>query len=189
MRLRFRTSCCPCLLKLKTMRIPWLLLSFLALFAACKPGKNATPPNTNYPNQVGDIKPDPMLDDTSFHACRESNIPQYYSVDGRFEGEKPAIERYFKQNFRKQKAWEKENGYLTIRFVVNCKGETGRFRIQEMGLDYHPKKFPEALSQHLLGLCKQMIGWQSGRSETRVYDYYQYLTFTIAKGEILRITP
>jgi hypothetical protein len=173
------------------MRIPCTIIIALALaiFSACNPPKKIEASNFDYPKQVGDIKPDPMLDDTTFHACREANIPQYYSVNGSFEGEKPAIERYFQQHFRKQKAWEKENGYLSIRFVVNCKGETGRFRIQEMGMDYQAKKFPETLSQHLLTLCKQMDGWQPGRSETFVYDYYQYLTFTIAKGEILRITP
>jgi len=170
------------------MRLSWLFLALLAFFGACKPGKNARITG-DYPKQVGDIKADPMLDDTTFHACRESNIPQYYSVDGSFEGENPAIERYFKQNFRKQKTWTKSNGYLTIRFVVNCKGETGRFRIQEMDLNYHAKKFPETLSQHLLTLCKQMNGWKAGKSETLVHDYYQYLTFTIAHGEILRITP
>lgn len=171
------------------MRIPWTLLLLLSLFAACNPSKKLDPPGSNYPDHVGDIKPDPMLDDTTFHACRESNIPQYYSIKGSFEGEKPAIERYFEQNFRKDKAFAKAEGYITIRFVVNCKGQTGRFRVQEMSPDYKPVKFPPALPAQLLQLTQKMDGWIPGKSENILYDYYQYLTFTISKGEITRIMP
>lgn len=171
------------------MRLIWSILLFLSFFVACKPSKKTIVPDSSYPNNVGDIKPDSLLDDSAFRACRESNIPQYYSVESGFEGEKPAIERYFKQNFRSDKAWAKENGYLTIRFIVNCNGQTGRFRLLEMSPDYQPKKFPESLSAHLLQLTKKMSGWLPGRSENIPYDYYQYLTFTITKGEITRITP
>lgn len=172
------------------MRIPFLLALTLALFSACGPSKKySAPPGSNYLDNVGDITPDPRLDDSTFRACRESNIPQYYSVKSGFEGEKPAIERYFKEHFKTDKAWAKENGYLTIRFVVNCNGQTGRFRLLEIDPDYRPKKFPAALSDHLLQLTKQMKGWIPGKSENIPYDYYQYLTFTIAKGEITRIIP
>lgn len=173
------------------MRIPWTIIIALAfaLFSACKSPKKLEPPGSNYPNNVGDIKPDPTLDDSTFRACRESNIPQYYSIDSGFEGEKPAIKRYFEQNFKKNKAWAKENGYITVRFVVNCNGQTGRFRVLEMSPVYQPKKFPPALSNQLLQLTKQMPGWLPGKSENIPYDYYQYLTFTITKGEITQITP
>ncbi|MFN0034073.1 MAG: hypothetical protein ACKVUS_03335 [Saprospiraceae bacterium] len=172
------------------MRILSTLALALAFFSACSQSKNHPAPGSNYPNNVGDITPDPLLDDSTFRACRESNIPQYYSLDvAGFDGEKPAIERYFKQNFKTEKGWAKENGYVTIRFVVNCNGLTGRFRVMEMGQDYLAKKFPPTLSDHLLQLCKQMKGWLPGKSESIPYDYYQYLTFTIANGEIARITP
>jgi len=171
------------------MRTTWIILLFLAFFSACKPSKNTRAPGSTYPNNVGDIQPDPMLDDSTFRVCRETNIPQYYSVQSGFEGEKPAIIRYFKQNFKKEKAFAQENGYLTIRFVVNCNGQTGRFRLLEMGTDYQPKKFSDALSGQLLRLTRQMTGWLPGKSENIPYDYYQYLTFTIVQGEITQITP
>ncbi len=171
------------------MQIPCLLLLFLALFSACTPSKNVSVPGSNYPNNIGDIKPDSSLDDSTFRACRESNIPQYYSINSGFEGEKPAIKRYFDQNFKKNRSWAKENGYITVRFVVNCNGQTGRFRMLEMSPEYQPKKFSPTLSDQLLQLTKQMSGWLPGRSENIPYDYYQYLTFTITKGEITQIMP
>ena len=171
------------------MRIHLTIFLLLALLSACHPPKKVSDTGSNYPKNVGDIQPDSVLDGASFRVCRENNIPQYYSIQSGYEGEKPAIERYFKENFRKNKAWNKENGYLTVRFVVNCNGQTGRFRLLEMDADYHPKKFPESLSTHLLELCKKMDGWLPGKSENIPYDYYQYLTFTLEKGEIIRITP
>lgn len=170
-----------------SLRIPFYLC--LLLFAACSTTRKKMVPNAPYPNQVGDIAADSLLDDPTFRACRESNIPQYYNIKSGYEGEKPAIERYFKQSFRKDKAFEHENGYITIRFVVNCNGQTGRFRVQEMGRDYRPKKFPAPLTAQLLQLTKAMDGWLPGMSNSIPYDYYQYLTFTIVNGDIERITP
>ena len=142
-----------------------------------------------YPVQVGDIAADSTLDAPDFQVCMTSAIPQYYSLKSGYEGEKPAIDQYFRQYFRKQKDWSNEDGYLTIRFIVNCKGKTGRFRVQEMDTAYQPKKFSVSLREHLLQLTRQMDGWLPGRYENQDMDYYQYLCFTIKNGEILRITP
>lgn len=142
-----------------------------------------------YPDHVGDIAPDPAVDDPSFRTCRTHGIPQYYSIESGFEGEKPALLRHFAQNYQKNAAWSEENGYITVRFVVNCNGQTGRFRVLEMDMDYRPKTFPKAMSAHLLQLCQTLTGWKGGQSEGIPYDYYQYLTFTIQSGEIVRIMP
>lgn len=171
------------------MRSIWIFLFVLAFFSACQPSKKARSAGTDYPNNIGDILPDSALDDPSFHACRESNIPQYYSIQSGYAGEKPAILRYFRENFRKEKSFGSENGFITIRFVVNCNGQTGRFRVLEMGQDYKPKTFSEPLRNRLLQLTKQMPGWLPGKSENIPYDYYQYLTFTIVQGDIAQITP
>ena len=171
------------------MRIPVAIFLAFAFSAACGPAKKTTLSDSKYPNNVGDITPDSLLDDPSFLVCSKSNIPQYYAVNGRFEGEKAAIERYFKENFRKNQAWKKEEGYITIRFVVNCKGQSGRFRVQEMSPEYLPKKFPATLIQQLLQLTKQMQGWIPATIKDTPCDFYQYLCFTIAQGDIVRITP
>ena len=158
------------------------------LFAACQSGRKVSKPAA-YPANVGDIAPDPSLDDPGFTVCRERFIPQYYSIKSGFEGEKPAIEAYFREKFVRNKKYKGEDGYITIRFVVNCKGKTGRFRVYEMGPDYLPKKFPAALSSHLLDLTKHLEGWQPGQGNALQWDYYQYLTFTITNGEITQIMP
>lgn len=171
------------------MRFFLLSLSVLLLFFACNPPHKSVTAIPPYPANVGDIAPDPMLDDTTFRTCRGVNIPQYYSVNSGYEGEKPAVDRYFEENFKYNPAYAAENGYVTIRFVVNCNGRTGRFRVMEMDANYQPKKFPAAFSGQLLQLTQQMTGWLPGKSENIPYDYYQYLCFAIEKGKIARIMP
>ncbi len=171
-----------------TVRSSIFLLAISLLVVACHAGQSVTKPS-GYPDHVGDIAPDPALDDPSFKACRENYIPQYYSTNSDFKGEKPALEAYFREKFIKNKAHARESGYITIRFVVNCRGQTGRFRVQEIGLDYLPKKFPSALTNRLLELTKQLDGWQPGQRNGLQLDCYQYLTFTINNGDISQIMP
>ncbi len=170
------------------MRLYIYLLSLALLMSACHAAQSISKPSA-YPAHVGDIAPDPALDDPSFVVCRENHTPQYYSVKSGYQGEKPALEAYFREKFIKNKAHASESGYITIRFVVNCRGQTGRFRVQEIGLDYLPKKFPSALTSRLLELTKQLDGWLPGQYNSLQVDYYQYLTFTIANGDISQIMP
>lgn len=169
------------------MRLKYPVFALILLLASCRTGRN--PDDSGYPANVGDITPDPQLDDPGFSVCREHYIPQYYSVETGFEGEKPAMERHFRDKFVKNKQWKGENGYITIRFVVNCRGQSGRFRVLEMGKDLKPKQFPRALSGQLLELTKSLTGWQPGQSKIKALDYYQYLTFQIVDGDIAGILP
>ena len=167
----------------------FLLLVFLSsvFFFACQTHREL--PAGDYPNNVGDIAPDATLDDTLFKVCRENYIPQYYSLKSGFTGEKPAIEAYFREKFVKNRKHSRENGYITVRFVVNCRGESGRFRVQEADLNLQPKQFPPDLSAQLLRLTKGLNGWQPGENQGLQIDYYQYLTFKIAGGDIVAILP
>jgi len=165
----------------------FLIILIVLLFDACRSGQPVS--DNRYPANVGDISANPKLDDPSFTVCRENYIPQYYSIESRFEGEKPAIEAFFQKNFIKNKKHKAENGYITIRFVVNCQGKTGRFRMQEMSLDLTPKQFSPALSEQLLQLVKMLQGWKPGQQKGLALDYYQYLTFKIQDGNIIEILP
>ena len=145
--------------------------------------------NTNdYPENVGDIAFDRSLDDPSFKVCNEKQIPQYYNFGGlRFKGEKPKIVEHFK-NFKEINT-PGETGFITIRFIVNCEGKSGRFRIQEMDNDYRTKSFRNEIRDQLLALTKSLDGWIIARNEAHNFDYYQYLTFKIEDGKLIEIMP
>jgi len=142
-----------------------------------------------YPLHVGDIAFDEHLDDPDFFICNEKRIPQYYAFDiSPYKGEKPQIAEYFQEKYSST-GLENENGYLTIRFIVNCEGKSGRFRKQEMGLDYLENKFDVRLSEQLFTLTQQLDGWNDIIHKGQRYDYYRYITFKIIDGKIKEILP
>jgi|SRR6478609_10982791 len=146
---------------------------------------------SKYPDHVGDIAFDAKFDDPTFKICSEHSVHHQYYNFGKgvqYKGEKPAIEKHFKEVYSNK--MQGETGYITIRFVVNCDGKTGRFRVQEMNNNYESKIFNKSLVARLLTLTKQLNGWIIGiDSNNKKVDYYQYLTFKIENGKLLEILP
>jgi hypothetical protein len=116
------------------MKHQTLALLLLATLYSCAPTKEKT---QDYPKNIGDIDPDNKIDDPGFTLCNEDRVLQYYNFGKgvQYTGEKAKINEHFR-NKLKQHEQSDESGYITIRFIVNCKGMTGRFRVQCMGNDY-----------------------------------------------------
>lgn len=138
---------------------------------------------------VGDILFDPKIDTTSFQPCNENLIFQYYNFYNaiQYDGEKAKILREFKSKF--ETTAKEDSGYVTIRFIVNCDGQTGWFRITTMDQDYKPKSLSNKLTHQLLQLTKELDGWIPGEFNGEKFDYYQSLTFKIFNGQIENIMP
>lgn len=145
--------------------------------------------NAAYPLQVGDIPFDAKVDDPNFKLCDEGQVLQYYNFSKglQYLGEKVKVNQHFEENFKPDQ--NPESGYLTIRFIVNCAGKTGRYRVQGMTSDYIEKKFNDKLVAQLLSLTKKLDGWVTGEHDGKKYDYYQYLTFKIENGRLIEIMP
>lgn len=169
------------------MRFLYFLILLLVVPTAAS-AQAAEPPG--YMRWVGDIAFDPRTDDPNIALCWGDNwVLQYFNLSEglRYNGEKPAIDAFFKANY--QPVELNQSGYLRIRFVVNCQGQTNRFRLLEADEHYNARPFDPAISQQLLQLCKQLEGWEVIEQDGRPIDYYQYLLFKIKQGQIERILP
>jgi len=82
-----------------------------------------------------------------------------------------------------------DSGYLNIRFIINCKGETGRFVIHENNLDLEPHAFNGDLKNQLFQLTSEIKGWQPIFLWEDDRDSYMYVSFRIEHGEITEIIP
>ncbi len=173
----------------------WLLL---ALCACAGPAKQTTEQPTsanaikesNYLRWVGDSEFDSLQDDANFKLCSsEQNVIQYFNVGAamEYEGEKPVLVRHFKENY--QPVDTEQSGLIRIRFVVNCNGETGRFRLTQSNFDYKEITFDQQITEQLLSLTKALNGWKTKFNEGQPADYYQYLIFKIQKGDLTEIMP
>ena len=156
-------------------------------FLGCSKGQETA---STYPNTIGDIVYDGTMDDPLFKACDPDKIIQYYHLGMGipYKGEKAAIKFYFKENFDPIDVPD-ENGYITIRFIVNCQGKTGRFRTTEMDLEYNKKSFPSSISNQIKELTYGLNEWLPGERGEKMYDYYQHLIFKIRNGDIVEIMP
>jgi hypothetical protein len=142
---------------------------------------------------VGDIPYDPSTDDINFEICNESNINQYYvrySSDSppSYEGEKKGLENVVFQKYNYPIS-NTQSGYVTIRFIVNCKGQSGRFRVEQMDFNYNSYKFNQNIINQLVEIVKKLDGWIPRKRENINLDFYQYLTFKIENGQIIKILP
>ena len=164
-----------------------LLILLLSLFTHCQTEKNVV---SKYPANVGDITFDKKLDDPQFKRCLDEKYSfQYYndSKGFQYKSEKREIEKEIQTlNLPENK---EANGYITIRFVVNCEGKSGMFRMQQIDNEYKEYTFNKKLSDQLLNFTKKLNGWIPKEIEEKKVDYYQYLTYKIENGKVSEILP
>lgn len=139
--------------------------------------------------QVGDIIYDPEIDSNDFQPCHEDLIYQYYNFGNgiQYEGEKAQIIREFKDKYVPIDL--EEDGFVTIRFIVNCKGKTVRFRLKCLDNNYVEKIFNSKITDQLMKITRSLNGWKPGDFDGEKYDYIQHLTFKIKAGHIESIIP
>ncbi|WP_378179378.1 hypothetical protein [Chryseobacterium zhengzhouense] len=146
---------------------------------------------SKYPAHVGNIEFDQNIDDPNFKRCilDDRYAYQYYndSKGFQYKGEKLAIiEKLNKSNILSDK---NSNGYITVKFLVNCQGKTGLFRVQQINNDYQEVDLDNQLKDKLLTFTKSLDGWMSKEIDGKKIDYYQYVTYKIVDGKISEILP
>ncbi len=163
---------------------------FVLLIMAQSCQQHSVPKDSKYLRMVGDILHDATLDEANFQLCNEKNAKQYHNLNEemQYEGEKYKLVNTFKTQFSANDSIT-DSGMIRIRFLVNCKGETGRFRVMGAGYDYQEKQFNPYITDQLLTIAKNLKGWKMLSDKTGPKDYYQYLIFKMNGGKITEILP
>jgi len=143
-----------------------------------------------YDHQIGVIKKAIFSDDEGFETCFEEKIfPYFYGRNpAGFGPGKDALRHYFRTRYYNE-GITNESGYITFRFIINCKGKHGRFEIRQVGLDFEPKKFNKRIVDRLFMLVKNLDGWEPLTFYGDSYDSFFHLTFKITNGDIEEILP
>lgn len=152
--------------------------------------KKQSTEKVTYPRQIGDISYDVKLDNPNFIPCNgDDKILQYFNTGKGFEykGGKKELEDLFEKKYTHIKV--DESGLIRIRFIVNCKGETGRFRVIQMNDNYEQFTFDDKITNQLLMITQSLDGWKVKENNGAEIDYYQYLIFKIEKGNLIEILP
>lgn len=166
-------------------------LCLLLCFQACQAQKTeeARADQGDYLS-LDEIKFDAAVDDPNFKPCGDPYTYQYFnnSQGMEYKGEKPALVEEFQQRYKEGKA-KKESGLIRIRFVVNCEGKTGRFRLLGMDENYQEKTFDSSITDQLMRITQSLNGWLPKTYYDKKIDYYQYLIFKIKDGALIKILP
>lgn len=171
----------------------WLLL-LLANFLLLAPAVAQPVTSIALAPNVGDIAFDPAQDRADFSRCGTYDVAQYYNTGTTYQGGMWAIRHQLTSSTLPASATG-QRGYLTIRFLVNCRGETDRFRVTQLDSAYLPTQFGVPLVAELLRRTKALHGWQPGTYagpgplHGQVLDTYYYLLFKIAHGRVVDILP
>ena len=82
-----------------------------------------------------------------------------------------------------------QSGFLTIRFIVNCKSETCCFHFYEMNEKYEERSFDESVKTQLTAFVKQLGGWKQVEDKGNFTNYRYYLNFVIKNGIFQSVSP
>lgn len=166
------------------------IILLFSIFWSCQIEKKVSG-KQEYLRWVGDIEQNDQIDKLDFKVCNGDNkILQYFNLgEGPvYSGEKSFILKTFKSNF-KPITDKKESGLIRIRFVVNCEGKAGRFRVLQSDYDYQEKEFDEEIVSQLLNITKGIENWEVFKRNEVPIDYYMYLIFKITDGQLKEILP
>lgn len=166
-----------------------LTLLFLIL-CSCKSEKEVSE-KEEYLRWVGDIDQNDQIDKTEFKVCNgDDKILQYFNLGKGpvYSGEKSKILTTFKSKYQPISD-KKENGLIRIRFIVNCEGKAGRYRVLQSDYDYQEKEFDKEIVSQLLNITKEIENWEVFYRNEVPVDYYMYLIFKIKDGQLTEILP
>jgi len=157
----------------------WLLVSFLiaAALSLWLYFKQTT--------KVGDIFYDSAMDSAEFNSCGDYQILQYYQVGTYYQSGKKAIKTELLPKVKTDGL--PQNGLLTVRFVVNCNGETGYFRTKMIDANIKEIEVPLEASKPIYALIAELKGWVPGQIYGNPTDSYAQIAFKLEDGKITDI--
>jgi len=127
---------------------------------------------------------------SDFFVCNEPFIWQYFNIGTQYSGGQRAINHYILSHYNAPDTTVGQSGYISVRFVVNCAGKTGRFTMEQFSLDYQPKRFNPLISHQLFALTRNLQEWLPGKTDDGIIrDSYRHITYRLESGKITEIVP
>ncbi|RKE92009.1 hypothetical protein [Ichthyenterobacterium magnum] len=136
-----------------------------------------------YKNQIGDTSFNPNLDNPKFKFCDSTKVLHNRSRISYTGGER-ALESELLKRFKFKPEYKSFNGYFIIRFAVNCKNETGRFRMQILDSNFSLTECPKELEEHILAITKELKHWNHAVLEGKDYDCYRFISIKLINGKV-----
>ena len=167
-----------------------LLIAGLAVYGYLYVKKAYNTEGKQFKNYIGYINPEEALLNSEYVLCDKENIKLTYNGASpyAFNGTKKKFRDSILSKYNHQVYTD--SGYISFRFLVNCKGEAGWFEISEMNLDLKEVNLEDKMVSELLELTSNSENWnQLGSNKGGFIDYYMYILYRIENGKVTEILP
>lgn len=152
----------------------------------CHENIDETHSKETYSHDVGDIPFDPTIDDPTFKLCDSTKIVTRRKALA-YKGDRSKIASACLERFVFKPEFESFNGYVTVRFIVNCQNQSARFRAESLDWNFSNKECPENLKKHLIEIIQSLQGWSHAYSQDAHLDLVKFINFKIVNGKIAKV--
>jgi hypothetical protein len=171
---------------MNTLRFSLVLLILMVRLKTFS--QNTVPQHLNVKEKIGWIPFDKKSDNSNFKVCDEMNIEEYYQVNPSYGEGMPSIRKYFSAHQQLLEGLCEKDGYVIVRFVINCQGQTDRYRTKFMSLKYVDEITVNAeLQKKIIQLTRDMGNWTPGKYDGKTYDCYQHLKFIFKNSRLVDV--
>lgn len=161
------------------MKTPVLFIFLGVLLFGCQ-SKDVS---NDYPAQFGEIPFDPSIDNSNFKLCDSTQLV-HSRTSLSYAGGRIKIEEAAKALFAQHGVAYDYNGYVLVRFLVNCKGEVGRLRFESLGDGFMEQECPEGLIELIRKAIESLNEWTIVTPANMGKDHSKYLNIKIKNGQI-----
>jgi len=88
-----------------------------------------------------------------------------------YRGSKSSFKKYIKENYKKVN--DTENGFLNLRFIVNCEGLVGNMEINQLNTNYEKTQLSEKLVRQLVQLSSREENWLTANYDDHAVDSWK----------------
>lgn len=163
------------------MKVQAVFMLFILALISCQIDNAAS--MNDYPNQMGEILFDDSIDDADFTLCNEKDLV-HSRTSLSYTGGRKRIVEISREVLAKATSQYDYNGYIMVRFLVNCNGKTGRLRIEPMDDGFMEQAAPEGLIDLLRKSVTALDKWTITKPANEGKDHSKYLNFKIKNGQI-----
>ena len=142
----------------------------------------------NYKIPEGDFMDTTLSKFTS--TCQDKNV-LYYQIGAKYPESSLSILKNAQAYTSKYNNFS-GNGYITFRFIIDCKGEiTPRIQVLQTDENYKKYYFEKDFVNLLYAFLKTMDKWKIARINNREVPlaYHSFITFKIQDGKVVNILP
>lgn len=133
--------------------------------------------------------------DSSFalvDSCPAKNIVEYFSVNAKYPESSMSLLNRVRFKAGETNITFNQNGFLTFRFTINCKGNPSFYRLYLLDTNYKEIQFDKEVIDFFYSFVKSLKEWKKVPKNLKGLDapyYNAYLNFQIRNGKIISVAP